>query len=492
MGTIPQTAIRPLFLARGGVFGDDFAPPRQLYMVIFPAILTFAGFMSWALGNDLGMVLAAAAGSAVGVFSLWDWLFRHAPTRFSTLMGMAFLLGYGLGTMNTWFTLSRGSLSLGEFVGLGEGVLARGIGAVLISSSLLFFFGEIFEKPLFGRDFRLQIDRKARILIYAGTLAFIAEYLMHRVSFAGAQDLSNHHPGAYTFFLTFLYGPLTGMSVVYFLSRQNKYERLLSGLAMLFLLMRLAVEGRRAAIYTCFIIILLLGLAGFRWREKIFHKVLLLLALTTIVVACSLTFMLLRIAGGFTPNKHLTLDKRVAIAGRMIRRGNGYTLALKTTQRNIETRTFVLGFLANIQEASSRMTPALGRDAAGMFQSTIPHVLYPNKEFLAEEQLVDRQFGFNYGDEANSVLTAGATDFGLIGMLLYPLIVVVLFKVVHNFLSAWLSPIPLIVVTISFIACMMLTESTLSGYFETLRDVPLFGGVLMLFLALPITNRTGN
>lgn len=478
-------------LPRRRVLGDDFAPPRQLYMIVFPATLTLAGFLSWALANDTGMVVAAAVGSAVGVFALWDWLFGHAPTRFSTLMGIAFLLGYGVGTMNTWFTLPRGSLTLAEVRGLNAGVLARGMGAVLISSSLLFFLGEIFEKPLFGREFRLYIDSKARVLIYAGTLAFLAEYLTHRVVFIGSIT-SSHHPGVYTFFFAFLYLPLTGMSIVYLFSAQRRYERLFSGLAALLLLMRLAVEGRRAAIYTCFIVILLLGLAGFRWREKIFRKLLLLLALGGIAVACSLTFMLLRIAGGLTTDKHLTLDKRVAIAGKLVQRGKGYALAVKTTQRNVETRTFILAFLANIQDASSRMTPALGRDAAGMFQSTIPHILYPNKEFPSEEQLDDQLFGFNYGDESNSVLTAGATDFGLIGMLLYPLIMVLVYKLLHNFFAGWLSPIPLIFVTISFIGSMMMTESTLSGYFENLRDTPLFGGVLMLFLALPVINRTNN
>jgi hypothetical protein len=40
-------------------------------------------------------------------------------------------------------------------------------------------------------------------------------------------------------------------------------------------------------------------------------------------------------------------------------------------------------------------------------------------------------------------------------------------------------------VTISFIVTMLVTESTLAGYFENLRDAPLFGVALMLLLALP-------
>jgi hypothetical protein len=489
MGSIPQTAVNPVFLPGARAFGGDFAPPRQLYMIIFPAVLLFAGALSWAMSNETGLVLAAVVGSAIGVFSLWDWLFRYAPTRFSTLMGIAFLLGYALGTMNTWLTLPRGSLTLSEVMGLDPGVLARGMGAVLFSTSLLYFFGEIVEKPLFGRDFRLHLDQKARAVIYAGTMIFLVQYLTHKAVFAGIGS-PNGHPGVLAIFLSFLCVPLTGLSVISFLSARPGFERLFSGLCALCFVMRFAIEGRRAAIYTSIIIILLLGLAGYRWKEKIFRKILLLLALGGIVVACSLTFMLLRLVGGLTPNKHLALDKRVAIAGKLIQRGSAYNLAVRATQQNLQKRTFVLAFLANIQDASFRVTPALGRDAANLGETAIPHILYPDKRSVAEEQLVDQQFGFSYGDQANSVLTAGATDFGFIGILFYPLIMVLIFKLLHNLLATLLSPVPLMFVTISFIACMLVTESTLTGYFEVLRDGPLFAAMLMLVLAFLPVNRT--
>lgn len=455
-----------------------------MYFLVLPGVLAIFGALSWLIGNDSGMVLAALAGSAVGLFTTWDWLFRRAPTRFSTLMATELLLGYALGTLNTWLTLPRGSYTLAEYMGLNEGALARGIGTVLVCSALLYFLGEILEKPIFGRDFRLSFGPKTRLVVYAGTLAILAGFLTRRSSFIG-NDSTHVHPGVISFFLSWLYMPVTAMAVVSFLSVQNRVDRVMCGLSALFLVMQFAIQGRRTAIYTSMEIVLLLGLAGYRWNEQIIKKLLLLAGLAGTVVACSLIFMLLRVAGGLSPRKHMTLEKRITVAKRMVKLGNGLEVATQVTQKNVETRTFILAFLANVEDASFRMTPALGRDAANFLSNATPRLLFPNKTYVPEEELVDEQFGFSYTDEANSILTAGATDFGFMGMLLYPLIIVLAYRILFNVLARWLGPIPLMFLVLSFIITMMVTENTLGGYFEPLRDVPLFCGMLALFLAFP-------
>ena len=432
------------------------------------------------------MVLASVVATAVALFTLWDWLFLHAPTRFSTLLGLALLLGYGLGTLNTWATLPRVGLTLAQVHGLSEGILARGLGAVLISAAALYFLGEIFEKPIFGRDFQFQIAPRTRTLIYVGTLAILAGYPTHALGIEGATAAGGHVsiPGS---FLNWLYAPLTAVAVVAFLTATRRLDRVLTGFSALVLLAMFSVEGRRSAIYTSMEVLLLMGLVGFRWREKILRNILVILALAAIVVTTSLTFMLLRIAGGVgNPKKHTTVESRFQIARKLIQKGGAYTLASKGTQTNFQSRTFVLGFFANILDASSRITPALGSDAVDSVQVAIPSVLYPDKpRYFAEETLVDQHFGFSYGDQPNSILTAGATDFGLIGVLLYPLLVVVIFRIIFDFLAKRLSPVPLMFVALAFIGTMLLTENTLTGYSVLLRDTILFSIALAIFMAFP-------
>lgn len=432
------------------------------------------------------MVLASVVSSAIALFTLWDWLFLHAPTRFSTLLGIALLLGYGLGTLNTWATLPRAGLTLAVAYGLSEGILARGLGAVLISASALYFLGEIFEKPLFGRDFQFHIAPRTRILIYVNTLAILAGYPTHALGIHGATAAMGHVsiPGE---FLGWLYIPSTALAVVAFLTATRRLDRVLTGLSALVLLAMFSVMGRRITIYTSMEVLLVMGLAGFRWREKMLRNVLVILALVAVMVTTSLTFMLLRIAGGMgNTTKHTTLESRAQIAGKLVQKGGAYTLASKSTEANFQSRTFVLAFLANILDASTRMTPALGNDVVGSVQIAIPSVLYPDKpRYFAEETLVDQQFGLSYGDQPNSILTAGATDFGLIGMLLYPLLLVIIVRIVFNFLARRLSPVPVMFVALGFICSMLATEDTVTGYCVGLRDSILFSVVLAIFMAFP-------
>lgn len=492
MGAIPQTVVRPQFLPRTRVLGAVLAPPRQLYLFFFPGILCFAGILSWAMSNETGMLLAAATASAIAVYSLWDWLFRHSATRFSTLLGMTLLLGYAGGFLNTWLTLPRGSLTVAGVLGLNSRVLAHGMGAVLMSAGTLYFIGELLEKPLFGRDFLFFVSNRTRVLVYIGTLAVIGGYATRSLDLGGGAVNTASRVSIFGLFLSWLYGPLTSIAIVAFATARGRIHKVLSGLSSLILLIMFSVVGRRASVYTSIEILFLLGLSGFRWKERILRKILLILALVGIVIGCSLTFMLLRISGGFTPRKHITMARRIEVARGLVQKGGAYTLAAKTTEQNVETRTFVLAFLANVLDASSRMTPALGQDAANLFGSAVPHVILKNKDFPSEEQLVDQQFGFSYGDEANSVLTAGATDFGFAGMILYPLIIVFLYKVEIGILEKWLKPVPLMFVALSFIYFMLQTETTLTGYFELLRDSALFAGALTLFLSFPAFRSHGE
>jgi hypothetical protein len=485
MGTAPQVALQLTSLPQTRVFGDDLAPPRSLYITHIPAILVFTGILAWVMGDEPGMLLASAVAAAIGLYSLWGWLLRKAPTRFSTLMSMGLLLGYGAGALNTWATLPRGSLTIAAFKGLSEGVLARGIGAVLISSAALFFFGEIFEKPVFGRDFRFHIDERTRTLIYAGTLAMVAGFASHSLAIEGAA-VNEGHVSILGVFLSWLYIPLTAVAVTAFLTAPRLREKVPTGLSALILLLMFSVMGRRTAIYTSIVIVFVLGLSGYQLRGRMFRKVFLALSLAAVIIACSLTFMLLRIASNGIRGKQVTVGKRIAVAGKLFQRGGAYALAGATTQKNVQSRTFVLAFFANVLDASSRKTPALGRDVAGFFQDAIPSILYPDKDrFFTEEGLVDEQFGFSYGDEANSVLTAGATDFGFIGVIIYPLVMILLIRLFYNFTAAWLRTTPLMFVALSIIFLMLAMENTLGSYFEVLRDSFFFGIMLALFMALP-------
>lgn len=486
MGTAPQTVPQQFYWPSLRTFGDDLAPPRPAFFILIPTVLAFLGMLVWMMGNDAGFVLACMVSTVIGFYTLWDWLFRKGPTRFSTITAMALLLGYGGGALNTWATLPRGTLSVGYAMGWPEDQLARAIGAVLMSTALLYFLGEIFEKPVFGREFRFTVDARTRALVCIGALAMVAGYATHAVGFQGPSAVGGHL-NPFGAFLVWLYPSITAISVPAFLTAPRGRSKLFCGIAMMVLLLMFSVAGRRNAVYTAVEILLVLGLSAYQWRGGLFRKLLMMLALAAVVVAASLTFMLLRIAG-FSANhpKQVTVAKRIEIAGNMVQKGGAYKLATSTTTENVQTRTFILGFLASVIEGGMRRPTAHGIDVVMQAQMAIPSFIDPYKIYsFSEEGLVDQLFGYGFGDQANSILTTGATDFGLAGMLIYPLLLVGLMRIIYDLVARCLRYVPLMFVALSFIFCFLQTEQSITSYLATLRVSLFFGLVIAGFLALP-------
>lgn len=468
-------------------FGDDIAAPRPLYFAYFPALLLLAGVLSWGMGNETGFVLACVTATIVFLYTLFEWMFRRAPTRFSTLLGMSLLGGYGAGALNTWLTLPRGSLTLGAQMAIGEGVLARGIAAVLFSAAALYFLGEIFERPLFGQSFHLQIDPSIRSVVYLGAVGMLIGYVTHSLAIGNAAASRGHIsiPGM---FLMWLYPSVASLSVPSFLTAEKGREKILSGMAALVLLLLFSVLGRRASVYTTMEVIFVLGLTGYKWRGRGLRSTLLIAFLGGVIVVGGLAFMILRIAPMTRAEAYQqqTLAQRIVAASKLVKQGNALALAAEATRQNVRSRTFVIAFLANVLDASSTRTPALGKDALNLIVGTIPSALYPNKDlFFSEEMLVDQTFGFGYGDEANSILTAGATDFGLVGMIVYPLLLVILARLIYGFLSLWLNPIALLFIALGLIFLFLQTEIVLTGYVSDFRNDIIFGILMQIFFLLP-------
>ena len=471
---------------RDRLLGNELAAPRPLYFVYLPLVLSFTGVVAWVVGSEVATVIGSFVGSLVGLYLLWDWLIKGGGTRFSTLIPMGLLVGYCLGSFNTWATTTRNGISLGEFTGNDDAVLARGVAAVLISCAISIFFGEIFERPLFGRDFKLHLDDRLYTLIYFGTLLVLASFVTGG-SASGTADGGAGGAGVIKSFISWITPSLVVMSVsIFLLTPRGGLRKILIGGAALLLLVSSIVLGRRVLIYTVMETIFFARLVGIRIKGSIPKKVAIFASVGAFVAFGALGFMLLRIAGYGGPNTHRSLFQKIVIASEWVKEGSAFDKAVSSTQSNVKTRTFVIAFFANVLDASSRSTPGLGTDTIGLVQLGIPSALYPEKDkFFNEEHLVDSLYGFSYGDEANSILTAGATDFGLLGVLTFPVIMAWIIRVTLEFMSWRLNQGSTLIVILMVIYVTIQAEGTLTGYVDSLFYGILFSVVFVLFFALP-------
>ncbi len=104
---------------------------------------------------------------------------------------------------------------------------------------------------------------------------------------------------------------------------------------------------------------------------------------------------------------------------------------------------------------------------------------------FGEESFADELFGLTYTDAPNSILTNGAVDFGLLGVVAYPLLIVLIMRVSIEALSRFLPPLPMAIIILGAIFAMLQTETATSAYFVSIRNEIIFAIILFLYSRLP-------
>src|SRR5277367_916694 len=164
--------------------GSDFPPQSQVYLFYLPVLLVLCAIAIWIAPTNATFVLGGLVGGLVGAYILLDIVFREAPLRFTTLYAMTLLVGYNLASFNSWLTLPRGGLTLAEFYSRDPANLARAMAACMASAALLLATGQVFESPLFGREYRLRFDFAVPIgFVSVGLL--IVGYATGRLGYMG-------------------------------------------------------------------------------------------------------------------------------------------------------------------------------------------------------------------------------------------------------------------------------------------------------------------
>ncbi len=468
--------------------GQDIAPPRVRYITQIPALLMVTGLGTWIASNEQAMVVGSVVASAVALYQLWDWLFRGGPTRFSTIYTFTLLLGYGLGALNTWLTLPRGGATLASALGADEGVLARGMATILMTAAVLCFVGELYERPVIGRDFRVPLNQQTYTFIYLVTGAMIVGFLTHSFDYGGVVNSVGSQQNPAAALLAWTFSPCVAIAAAVFLAAPKGSSKVLVGICLLILAVLLMTVTRRTVIYAGMQVIFALRLTGYRVKGTIVKKLLLLGMLGVFIFTGITVLMLFRLAGYESHNKsNIPLIERITTAAAWVADGTALERANKANQSNVQKRSFVLGFFADVLEGSTQRETAFGYDSLSQLAVAVPRVFFPGKDSFGagEEFLDDELFGLTYADAPNTSITAGATDFGLIGVFLYPLAVSFIFAFSVRVVAAYLPALPISIIVLGTIAVLLQTETTLTAYAVSIRNEILFAIFMLIYYRMP-------
>ncbi len=467
--------------------GSLFVPLRRSYLLIMPSMLFAGALFCWTLGTDLSLITGAIVLGVVSLYLLFDLLGRRAPLRVSTLLVVTLGLSYGLGTANTWFTLPRSDEALGDFLGINTASLAYGIASVLVSCALLLGLGELFEKPFFGEDFELKFNNRSLVLLTLGTAALAASFAHGSTGFMGetaAQGPEDYGRISVLGSLSaWLSGPLLALAVCISLNLKNRFGRIYAGVLSLVLFILIFPLGRRVLIYAIVLAFIGLRLGRYEIPWSPLKKTIVLAILASLLYAATIGFFYLRLAG--YGQVHPTLLQRVGAAVKLAEEKN-YSDVKEKLSSNIQQRTFILGFLSQVEAYAATMETGHGTDLFGQFQLALPSVFFPSKDVLFQEEgYANQLFGSNYIDEANSILTAGAVDFGIWGVLIYPLLSVVMIRVFFEAVSQSLPVFVSCFIILGSCSTLLEPEIAATAYFLILRNGLFFGFFVWFVMALP-------
>ena len=127
-----------------------------------------------------------------------------------------------------------------------------------------------------------------------------------------------------------------------------------------------------------------------------------------------------------------------------------------------------------------------GQRALLQVEISIPSALFRNKPDMSEQDLATRRFGVLYLDESNSIFTAGALDFGLWGILVYPIVLFLLLSIVLRLIKGQFSFEVYVFALVVFVGLCMSPENGLSGYFGTTRNVLIFAAFIYAISKLSV------
>lgn len=452
-----------------------------------PLILFSVAMICWSVGTDFTLILGASVLAGVSGYLLYDLLGRRAPIRVSTVLAITLGSAYGLGTVNTWFTLPRGDATLGEFLYISPIDLSHTIGTVMASVALLLAVGELLETAIFGEEFQLEFTNRAVILLTLGTAVLGAAYVHGSLGFMGAANDSEGADIGRLGYLAnlsdWLSGSLFAMAVCVSLNITGIFRRYYTRFLSVVLFVMIFPTGRRHMVFSVILAVLALRLGRYRIPYSNLKKAILLGLVAGIIYAASIGFFYLRVAGYGMLKPTLVARVTAAIE---LAHTESYSDIKAEFSKNLQTRTFILGFLAQLEGYTDTMPAAHGYDIQHQFELALPSILYPGKDiFFSEEGLADTLFGASYTDEANSILTAGVIDFGVWGILAYPLCVVLMIRVFFEIFSESVPLFASCFVIIASFATILEPETAADTYFLVVRSGILFGTVVWIVMSLP-------
>jgi hypothetical protein len=468
-------------------------------MLLLPLILLLLACVLVVSHSSVTIFVCCLAGAAFSSWVLYSFGRGAFPVRLTWLLAAGLLLGYCGGDVTGQLIYALAGQDAINAIGTDSRYISFGLILVFLSCSGLLFAGN-FEKGLFRNFPPVQFDAKLERFVWVYLVLIAAAYLHGDLAYSatnfteGGQKVSVLagicEAGAMAL------PPLTSLGF----AQSTGLRKLRLGLLTLLSFAALIPVSRRDVFYSALVsIFCVLQLSGKEFHMSRLRRIVLGTMAFAAFVLSSLVFFGLRqsaveeaqgAAHGESTEK-VTLAEGIAAA-----RAGVFSqprMLFGALADNLQNRVFVINYLSLLARGGNTPSPLYGEDALFAVKLTIPDIAYdafgvdknPVRATGSEEGVANEHFGLNVTDEANSILTAGVIDFGLLGVMLYPLLLCFcgrkVLDLVHYLFGSRIALIAVILILCSFVQ----TEAELREYVTLFRNLLMISIECVVLFSVP-------
>jgi len=428
----------------------------------------------------ISLVMSVVAGN-----NIFNYIKKPFNICFFDFFATSILLAYALSTLTSQFMIySLKSVDVAHYFHLGQVSLSIALAGVAFISATLIALSRLLPTPVQLPSFSKQQMNEGLFVILFVALSSIYCVMTGLMAFQGLvfADAENSSISPFASMVSFALAP-AGVLAIFMASSRFEVSLLhrwyLYALASILWLITFT-QGRRLLIYLALLYLIFYAFdAGgrFLWRRKLFFSV---------VLGCTAyfgikLFFAFRVAGWESPGAQdaiQLLHSAINILSNPLKYDYDYLLS----ETSIE-RPFVIKYFSQIIEKTTFEKWLYGEAFIATVLISIPSVLIGPKKFLIDEELINPRIGLPVIDEANTILTTGFADFGLFGMIVYPIIVMLMLKcliiLVRKSGIRWLDYF----VQFGVLFLLLNVENSMSAYWTFIRNALI---ILVIVLALKL------
>lgn len=491
---IPYGGSRLKRLGAGSGIGGAWASSGLAACIL----LTFCALFGTVYASAAVFTVVVVVGTAI---ACWGWaalLLNPQMIRFSWLLGCGLLFEYSFGsafaTALVWY---QNEMSLADYFTRSQSALSGSYAVVLVAVLFLIIIG-CFEPPVLKEWVAFPIGARERRLVFAGSMVVVAAVVTGQFGYMGVvfnakpSDAAGALPILGTLAVWLCPGLMAYTTLV--ITRSKGFWVRLPLIGAVFIqLVALLLADRRAFAYGMSTSLIACGVGWCDQKRSVAKRLTLIAIALTLSVAGMAAFHSLRVSinimsGWGQKDVSLRATAEDAVS-RMVDDRSAEVRA--GVLENVKWRGFILDYLSDLYAALPYVRTMDGGVVLYSLRVATPSVVYPEKTRTLqasrgmEEGLVNPHFGLPVQDRANTVLTSGISDFGVLGALGYPVVLAIAYswlirrtrrifpKAVHTF------------VMFAAINLISQPEASLPTYFVFVRDCTLLAVIACIIYALP-------